>query len=86
MTQFVIRSMSTTDAGAGPITPYHVYLLEAAKRAGAYWQVTMIHAAKFDSVEEAQAEADRSKLSGSYDIVPTDFAAQGLPDFWNRAK
>lgn len=88
---FVIRSMSTTDyrparrcgntvIPAQQSEPYHIFLIEAGKRTGAYW-TRCGDIARFDTVEEAQAEADRARVTG-YDIVPIDFAQQGLPSYW----
>lgn len=88
---FVIRSMSTTDfrpayrsgntvVPAQTPKPYHIFLLEAHKRAGAYW-TPYGDIAKFDTAEAAHAEAKRAGVE-RYDVVPQDFAAQGLPNYW----
>ncbi len=75
--KFVIRSMSTTDyTPTTPVRPYHIYLKPAHERSFAYW--AQFGAQIFDSAEEAQAEADRIKLSG-YDIAPADGSG---PTFW----
>lgn len=76
--------MSTTDAGSGPITPYHIFLMAPQFRSGAYWTPYGPSIQKFDSAEAAEAEAIHSKLSGRYDVVPYDFAKQGLPNFWEK--
>lgn len=89
---FVIRSMSTTDftparrigntvIPAQQAQPYHIFLKEAGKRHGAYWARSG-DIARFETVEEAEAEAQRAKVTG-YDIVPVDFVAQGLPNYWD---
>lgn len=94
-TKFVIRSMSTTDyrpayrrgdyfEPAQQPKPYHIFLKEAGKRHGAYW-ASYGDIARFETAEEAEAEAKRANVTG-YDIVPQDFAAQGLPNCWDARK
>lgn len=84
--EFVIRSMSTTDYRPadrwGPEqrpVPYHIYLKPIGQRSGAFWANHTVHAMKFASIEEAQAEADRINLS-DYEI-----SAIGDPTtFWDN--
>lgn len=81
-TEFVIRSMSTTDyraamrCGTTLISeqkpkPYHIYLKPVGLRAGAFWANHIVHAMRFANVAEAQAEAERVGLNG-YEISATD--------------
>lgn len=90
---FVIRSMSTTDFSparrcgtmfipAQKSTPYHIFLREPAKHAGAYW-AGFFEAQRFDTEEAAQAEAARISLLG-YDIAPVNFTETGFPNYWDR--
>lgn len=92
MTKFVVRSMSTTNyqpamrcgdklIPAQQPKPYHVYLLEVAKRIGAYWSSSPFSAMTFETEEAAQAEIDRCGLT-SCDIVPVDHSK--LPNFWDK--
>lgn len=85
-TEFVIRSMSTTDYRPadrwGPEqkpVPYHIYLKPIDKRASAFWTNHTIDAMKFANVADAQAEADRINLT-NYEI-----SAIGNPtNFWDN--
>lgn len=76
---FTIRSMSTTNAShnAAP-TPYHLFLLPSGKRASAWWTPSPVYAAKFATLEEAEAEWRRSfgnkEIYGRQDIAPLDCA------------
>lgn len=90
MSNFVVRSMSTTDyrpawrSGTTFVPeqlpqPYHIYLLE--KRIGAYWASGLHTAMKFETEEAAQAEIDRCGLT-SCDIVPVDHSK--LLNFWEK--
>ncbi len=92
MSKFVVRSMSTTNyypafRSGGKLIPeqlpqpYHVYLLEVAKRIGAYWSSSPFSAMTFETEEAAQAEIDRCELT-TCDIVPVDHSH--LPNFWDK--
>lgn len=83
--QFVIRSMSTTDAVPGqPIEQYHIYLLKPEKRAGAYWRQDMIDAMRFDSVDEALEHGKAALRDDRFDVVPSTGA--GVPTYWDARK
>lgn len=92
MSKFVIRSMSTTDyrmayrSGTTFVPeqkpePYHVYLMPAEKRRGAWWNRFLGDAMTFETVEDAQAEIDRHGLT-SCDVAPYDHS--NLPAYWER--
>lgn len=79
--QWVIRSMSTTDAAFGQKPePYHIYLLPRHERIGAYW-ANKFRAALFASEQDAKDEAAASKLTG-FQVVP--FNDEALAPYWAR--
>lgn len=90
MTQFVVRSMTTTDwrPGGPHVTPYHIYLRTADKRVSAYWS-DRYEAAKFESIEAAEKEIEawlRNDKIGTRrpDIVPVD--DRNVPTYWDARK
>jgi hypothetical protein len=92
MTQFVIRSMTTTDYDfrrpSTPVVPYHIYLLPSHKRRGAYWS-SKWEAERFDTIEAAEAEVARSlpvrdKWDSRPEIVPVN--DDNIPTFWDNQK
>jgi len=91
---FVIRSMSTTDyvvasrgqPGQMPVA-YHIYLLPAEKRAGAWWTRSLHEAAKFATMADAKAQQEAyPQWLASAEIAPRDADARGLPTFWDNQK
>ena len=83
--QFVIRSMSTTDAVPGkPIEPYHIYLLKPEKRAGAYWRRDTVDAIRFDSTEAALEHGRLSLRDDNFDVVP--LGDDTVPTFWDARR
>lgn len=92
---FVIRSMSTTDyvrAGYGrpeqKPEPYHVYLMPAHKRGGAWWTRSSFDAQVFATEAEAQAEFDRLFAETEWYAQPqvAPLNASGVPTFWEFQK
>lgn len=88
MTQYVVRSMTTTDydpRSGKPVTPYHIYLMPSHKRARAYWS-SKHEAQTFATPQEAEAEIARSlhNWDGGPDtksqIVPYDDT--NVPAYW----
>ena len=85
---FVIRSMSTTDWRPGEtVVPYHIFLLPAHKRAGAWWTRAASQAQTWATAEEAQAELDVLFAGKSKpEVAAIDADQKGLPTFWDNQK
>ena len=82
MTKYMIRSMTTTDydvrTGKGS-EPFHIYLMPAAQRRGAYWG-SKFAGETFDTPQAADAEAKRSLRDDRYQIAMAD--DRTMPAYW----
>lgn len=90
MTEFVIRSMTTTDYRIGKYgqqpKPYHIYLMKPECRSGAYWNAGGPDIMTFSTIEAARSEIDRclprkASYEPLFDIVPKNDAL--IPTFWD---
>jgi hypothetical protein len=80
MTQFVIRSMTTTNLPE--CRRYHVFLLPRLERGGAWWTDSPYRAETFASAADARAELERlGSRAADAQIAPV--GAPEFPNYWD---
>ena len=66
MTQYLIRSMSTTDYAPQykqEARPFHIYLLKPEERRSAFWSVYCGMVQQFDSIDDALAHGAAASVT-----------------------